>query len=340
MLAGIFISENSFLQAKESAEAILKLAPDNYQAIKLLGNLYMQENQFDRAKNYFSTLIELAPQNPDGFFLLGLVNKRQQKYEAAVANFEAALAKGHSNINVFVNLVSTLLENNMIDDAIDRCDENLQKIKNQPYSQAVIYDLKGKLYLAQNHITLAEKSFKSAIISNPNYLPPYYSLAKIYFSEGREDKAIRQYENAIGSNAGTRQEMPNMMLGIIFSIKKQWDLAELHYRKALKINPDFVPAANNLAYLLADQDKNLDEALRLAQKAKKILPDDPRIQDTLGWIYVKLGFYEQAIHAFSDSIRHLPDNATLHYHLGMAYYKKGEARQAKAALEQALKLNN
>ncbi|MEZ4577462.1 MAG: tetratricopeptide repeat protein, partial [Desulfobacterales bacterium] len=170
--------------------------------------------------------------------------------------------------------------------------------------------------------------------------PPYYSLANIYFSEGREDKAIKQYENAIGSNTATRQELQNMMLGIIFSIKNQPDLAEFHYRKALEINPEFAPAANNLAYLLAEQEKDLDQALRFAQTAAKILPDDPRVQDTLGWVYLKLGFYDQAVREFSDSIRQLPDNATLHYHLGIAYYKKGDTRQAKTALEQALKLDN
>ena len=57
---------------------------------------------------------------------------------------------------------------------------------------------------------MAEKSFKSAIISNSNYLPAYYALANIYFSEGRENKAISQYKNAIESNTGTHQEMPNI----------------------------------------------------------------------------------------------------------------------------------
>ena len=115
----------------------------------------MQENNFDEALNYFSTLIALSPQNPDGFFLLGLLNKRQQKYEEAVANFEAALAKGHTDINVFVNLVSTLIENNMLDDAITRCDENLMRLKGQSQSKAIIYDLKGKVYLAKNIVTYA-----------------------------------------------------------------------------------------------------------------------------------------------------------------------------------------
>ena len=52
-----------------------------------------------------------------------------------------------------------------------------------------------------------------------------------------------------------------MMLGTIYDLKKRFDMSEKHYRAALDIDPDFAPAANNLAYLLAAQDKNIDEAL-------------------------------------------------------------------------------
>ena len=339
MLAGIFMAENNFVQAEEAAKTILESNKDNYAALKLLGNIYLNQNRFDEAKTYFTALTELAPQNPDGFFLLGLLNRRQKEYDNAVANFEAALARGHSDITIFANLISSLIENNMIDDAIARCDQMLQNLNEQPHSQAVVYNLKGKLHLSKNDILKAEKAFKSAMIFDAAYLPPYYSLAKIYFAEGREDNAILQYKSAIQTQSNARREMPNLMLGILFSMKNQPDLAELHYRNALAINPDFAPAANNLAYLLAEQNRNLDEALRLSQLAKSILPDDPRIQDTLGWVYVKLGFYEQAIQVFSESLRQLPDNAVIHYHLGMAYYKKGDQNHAKTALTKAFELD-
>ena len=61
-----------------------------------------------------------------------------------------------------------------------------------------------------------------------------------------------------------------MVLGTIYDIQKQFDLSEKHYRAALDIDPDFAPAANNLAYLLLTQDKNIDEALGLAQQAKVV----------------------------------------------------------------------
>jgi tetratricopeptide (TPR) repeat protein len=131
-----------------------------------------------------------------------------------------------------------------------------------------------------------------------------------------------------------------MMLGIIFSLQQEWDLAELHYRKALEANPEFAPAANNLAYLLAEQEKNLTDALRFARTAHRLFPNDYRIMDTLGWVYVKLGMYERAIRTLTESIEQAPNNPTILYHLGIAYYKSGAVTQAEATLKQALDIDD
>jgi tetratricopeptide (TPR) repeat protein len=73
-----------------------------------------------------------------------------------------------------------------------------------------------------------------------------------------------------------------MFLGMIYEDRKQYDLSETHYRAALGINPGFSPAANNLAYILVEQDKYLNEALDFARIAWEKLPNDPYVIDTMG----------------------------------------------------------
>jgi len=62
--------------------------------------------------------------------------------------------------------------------------------------------------------------------------------------------------------------------------------------------------------------------------------------DTMGWIYYKKGLYDSAISEFKDSLGKIPDNADVHYHLGLAYYKKGDMDRGRAQLEKALSLNS
>ena len=54
------------------------------------------------------------------------------------------------------------------------------------------------------------------------------------------------------------------------------------YEKVLSINPNFVPALNNLAYLDAERLNDLDKAYELARRARDLQGDDPAIADTLG----------------------------------------------------------
>ena len=297
----------------------------------------MRENQTQQAESYFKSLVNISPEKSDGYYRLGLINQEQQNFDAAMRNFEIALSKNPENIDIFIHLISLLLKKDQIETAIQKCELRLKEMENNPRDRAVIYNLKGKLQLAKDQPTQAEKAFKTAIIESPNYLPAYYSLARLYLTENRTEEAIQQYQRAI--DKGGRDDMPHMMLGIIFSAQEKTDMAEYHYRKALEENPDFVPAANNLAYLLAETGKNLNEAMRLAETAKRQLPNDPKVQDTLGWVYVKMGLYDNAIREFTQSIEQLPDNPTIYYHLGVAYHKKGETGQAKDALKAAIKMD-
>ena len=84
---------------------------------------------------------------------------------------------------------------------------------------------------------------------------------------------------------------------------------------------------------------HIDIALQLAQTAKEVLPEDPRISDTLGWILYKRGIYERAVSLLCESAEKLEDNAEVQYHLRMAYLKTGTPRAVKDSLANALKLS-
>jgi tetratricopeptide (TPR) repeat protein len=130
-----------------------------------------------------------------------------------------------------------------------------------------------------------------------------------------------------------------MALGMIYESEKKYGEAKDYYIKALRLNPSFAPAANNLAYLYAEKEGNIDEALNLAQKAKEQVPDDPRVSDTLGWIYYKKNVPSRAIVYLKEANEKIPNQPVIKYHLGMSYYKNGNLDLAKRELNQALKID-
>jgi len=130
-----------------------------------------------------------------------------------------------------------------------------------------------------------------------------------------------------------------MLMGMFFESVGNRHKAMKQYRKALKINPDFGPAANNLAWLYVEIKKDPEKALLLAEKGREQFPGNPLVTDTLGWVYEKKGFHQKAANLFQEAIAQLPNHPTLHFHLGVSLYSLGEKEKAKAGLEEALRLN-
>jgi Tfp pilus assembly protein PilF len=98
-------------------------------------------------------------------------------------------------------------------------------------------------------------------------------------------------------------------------------------------------AANNLAFLYAEEGGNLDVALQLAQTAKQHLPNSAEVDDTLGWVYYKKGLPALAMPAFERAAQAAPKRANYQYHLGLAHAGMGQKAQAKVAFDAALKIN-
>jgi tetratricopeptide (TPR) repeat protein len=111
------------------------------------------------------------------------------------------------------------------------------------------------------------------------------------------------------------------------------------YEKAVQLNPRNVIASNNLAWLLATSQNDLERALALAKKAHLADPSNGGLSDTLGWIYFKMGNYPDALTSLGDAVKAAPDDASVHYHLGMAQSKSGREKEALANLQTALKIN-
>jgi Flp pilus assembly protein TadD len=63
------------------------------------------------------------------------------------------------------------------------------------------------------------------------------------------------------------------------------------------------------------------------------------VLDTLGWVYYKKSSLRRAIQLLEESAQKNRTNPSVHYHLGMAYYKNGEHEAASHALGQSLTLD-
>ena len=183
----------------------------------------------------------------------------------------------------------------------------------------------------------AESTYEALLQVDPTNIEAFSKLGLLYHSQGRLEEAKNKYESL--ARHQDRPVTALTLLGMIFELQKNTKEARARYQRALDFEPKAAVAANNLAWIYAETGDSLDMALQLAQSAKSGLPDNPQVNDTLGWIYYKKGMASLAVTFLEEGTRKGPPNPDTLFRLGLAYLKTGDKKNAQASFEQALKLN-
>ncbi|MBS0151317.1 MAG: tetratricopeptide repeat protein [Nitrospira sp.] len=332
-LAQIYLAEGSADLALEQAQAAIQINPRNVQAAVVAGTAYLRKGDLAKSRKVFEAIAQAAPKEPIGPYNLGLVARAEKNTTKALAYFEEALAKRPTAFEPILQIVSIKSAQGKTQEARERVIKQLETAPNSP----LLHNLVGQLWLNAKDPAQAEQSFKTAIEIDGSALAPYLNLAQLYYQTGKVDQSVIEYQTILAKTPNAPAAL--MMLGIIHEGRKEYDKAKERYDQILKLNPRFAPAANNLAWLIAEQGGNLDVALSHAQTAREQRPEDPSIADTLGWIYYKKNASLLAVSLLKEAADKLPNEPLVHYHLGMAQARNGEAAAAKQALQTALKLN-
>ncbi len=96
-----------------------------------------------------------------------------------------------------------------------------------------------------------------------------------------------------------------------------------HYAEAVRLNPTYVVALNNLAGALAKLGRT-EEALARWTDAVRVKPDHVPALCNLAGALIKTGSLDDGIRHCSQALRIEPDAACAHYNLGMALLRRGD----------------
>jgi Flp pilus assembly protein TadD len=103
------------------------------------------------------------------------------------------------------------------------------------------------------------------------------------------------------------------------------------FERAVAANPQHGPSLNNLAWLY-DQ-RGDDKALDFARRAHDVLPNDPAVADTLGWLHVRRGNTSEGLPLLERAAREA-NNPEIRYHYAVALAETGATADARAILDE------
>jgi len=363
-LAQVDSAEEQTVQAQQALAEAVRVQPGYLPALLGLGNISLQQNDGNSALAYASRIIatsfwvadahvlagsaylllgdsiqaqrafELAaglnPRSPAPQERLGRVFGMKGEYADAEKAYESSLSITPDYAPALSGLAGVLSKEGKTKQASIRMD---RQIAAQPKAFQ-LYVAKAEFCIAQKDWACAEHSYQQTLALNPYYVNGYLALAHIYAATNRPQGMIQEYEAVRGKFP---QYLPTyILLAQVYEYVGNVDRARQTYQDALKVDPNSYRAMSSLARLYADHSGPLSDALELVQKAKAQQPDDPAVNDTLGWVYYRQGLYNSAVPALEAAVAKNPQAAKFQFHLGMAYLAAGQPAQAHASLQTAL----
>jgi len=166
------------------------------------------------------------------------------------------------------------------------------------------------------------------------------ALGNILRSRKQYAEAVDVYNRAIAAipKPDRRHWVYFYARGTSYERLKNWPAAEADLKTALDLYPDQPLVLNYLGYSWVDQGLNLDQGMKLIERAVAVKPDDGYIVDSLGWAHYKRGNYAEAVRYLERAVELRPDDPVLNDHLGDALWKVGREREAKFQWDQSLSL--
>jgi serine/threonine-protein kinase len=200
--------------------------------------------------------------------------------------------------------------------------------------QALLLDALGKLLMLRGPPRLgnAIENFRAARALRPR-MGIVFSRALLHANRAKEAEGV------LRDLLRHQQETTTLInhLGVCLDAQHKYAEAEVAYRKAIDLTPDFAEAHNNLGLCLGDQQRH-EEAERAVRKAIDLRPNWPVAYYNLGNTLAAQNKQAKAAEAFHKAIDLRPDWAEAYYNLGNAQAKQGVPGAAEVAYRKAIAL--
>lgn len=162
---------------------------------------------------------------------------------------------------------------------------------------------------------------------------------QLLLTEAQLLREASRHKEALGLLEGALKKSPDDTAllydaALIAEKLDRTELMETYLRRAIKLKPEEAHAYNALGYSLADRNLRLQEAYELIAKALKLSPDDAFIQDSMGWVYFRMGQLDKAREYLARAWNARP-HAEVGAHYGEALWVMGDRDKARSIWREA-----
>jgi len=330
MISGL-VNKGDMKEAAKRTEKLIQQQPSETRYRALLADIYYEGGEKEKSDSIYKEIIEKDPDNIESqlLYLMNLVYKKEYSGISGFLNtvFESDLVEKERK----VSLAGTLLQDTAyVKENKSSVEESLIILeKKYPEDEAVL-SLRPAMYeIAEdtdNAIARYEEVLKTVkpgyyiseklilLYAQKKEYEKLYNLASVYSAENNRSllgkvyyavaaMELKKYDVAETELkkalilAGNDKELKVQVLTMMGDLKyrmKDVESSYKYYEEALALAPHDVLVLNNYAYFLAEGNRDLKKALKMAEEVMEKEGDNDTYIDTYAWVLYKLGKRKEA----------------------------------------------
>ena len=271
--------------------AVLTDDPGQYDALRLLGAVYLSQHRFREALEIGRRARDARPSDAWNHGVIGDALLELGDYDAAFAAFDT-MASIRPGADAYARISYARELRGDLAGALDAMALAAAATSQHDAEAKAWYTAQtGELTLRMGRIADAERAYRHAVFFYPDYPAAVIGLGKVKMARGERSAALAIYRDQF-------RRTPTLDLaariGDILAKQGAVEETDHYYQLAEELaGPPPAQTEANLALFLADHDRNLPEALKIAQ-AVAATRDDIVTDDALAWALFKTGRVEEA----------------------------------------------
>lgn len=315
------------LAVAQEAETI---APDNLDVLTASARCQLALGKKPVAQVILQKIARSAFNDAERLFKTAGLQIAADAVSDAIWSLESAARANPDYLPVQAALVETYLKSGITEKAI----EVVENLHNRHPDLALSDQLTGDIRMHQSQYAEAIVSYRSAFQKNQDSL----GAVRLYQAQrlaGKGEEAFRFLEQWVSSHSEDFNSMQALAEGYLQAGKQAEAIG--YFERILKRYPDYPPTLNNLAVLYSNA--NDPRALELAERAHKAAPDNPSVNDTIGWILVRQGKPAEGLPYLRNAHIRSSSDPEIRYHTAVALDALGRRKEALNELNEALRAN-
>ncbi|MBI5475963.1 MAG: tetratricopeptide repeat protein [Ignavibacteriales bacterium] len=371
-MAQIYGATGKYNEASEALKKVLNIDQGNYEISKALGDLYLRQDSVEKALKIFN---DLAERKPDDVLLRAAMAHAyllQQNYNQASAQFNIVMKKDTLSADEQIKFGQVFVSFIEKDSAVAPYAQRLfEEMKTYYPDDWRIYWFLGAINNIQKRDSLALEYFHLVIQKSKGTPDGWIGAASIYYDNNKFEDAIallteakkyladefriyfllgisnqrihRAIEAATALEKAVQLDDKSVealsALGLVYDELKRFENSDSIYERALRLDPKNHLLLNNYGYSLAEREIELERALKMSKEAVNQQPENQSYLDTYGWIFFRLGNYEEAEKWIKRAVELGSKSSVIYDHLGDIYFKLSDKEKASEWWQKALEID-